>query len=140
MLFGDGRELGLAEDMMVGLSLGDCTLSRVQLFVTPRTAACQVPLSMGLSRQEYWSGLPCPPPGDLPGPGRKHRPPALAGGFFTTSATMRGLVPLQEKTPENLVSASLSPSLPLLCAREVRRRSSASQEESPHQESTLGAP
>ena len=40
------------------------SLSRVQLFVTPRTVACQVPLSKGFSRQEYWSGLPCPPPGD----------------------------------------------------------------------------
>ena len=43
-------------------------LSRVQLFVTPWTVACQAPLSMGFSRQEYWSGLPCPPPGDLPDP------------------------------------------------------------------------
>ena len=39
------------------------------LFATPRTVACQAPLSMGFSRQEYWSGLPCPPPGDLPDPG-----------------------------------------------------------------------
>ena len=38
----------------------------VQLFVTLWTAAHQAPLSMGFSRQEYWSGLPCPPPGDLP--------------------------------------------------------------------------
>ena len=37
------------------------------------TVACQAPLSMGFSRQEYWSGLPCPPPGDLPNPGIKHR-------------------------------------------------------------------
>ena len=37
-------------------------------FATPWTAACQAPLSMGFSRQEYWSGLPCPPPGDLPDP------------------------------------------------------------------------
>ena len=42
--------------------------SRVQLFMTLWTVACQAPLSMGLSRQEYWSGLPCPPPGDLPDP------------------------------------------------------------------------
>ena len=42
--------------------------SRVQLFVTPRTAAHQAPLSMGLSRQEYCSGLPFSPPGDLPNP------------------------------------------------------------------------
>ena len=45
--------------------------SRVRLFVTPWTVACQAPLSMGFSRQEYWSGLPCPPPGDLPDPGIK---------------------------------------------------------------------
>ena len=43
--------------------------SRVRLFVTPWTVARQAPLSMGFSRQEYWSGLPCPPPGDLPSPG-----------------------------------------------------------------------
>ena len=40
--------------------------SHVQLFETLWTVACQAPLSMGLSRQEYWSGFPCPPPGDLP--------------------------------------------------------------------------
>ena len=45
------------------------SVSRVRLFVTPQTVACQLPLSMGLSRQEYWSGLPFPPPGDLPDPG-----------------------------------------------------------------------
>ena len=38
-------------------------------FATPWTAALQAPLSMGFSRQEYWSGLPCPPPGDHPDPG-----------------------------------------------------------------------
>ena len=43
--------------------------SHVWLFVTQWTSAHQVPLSMGFSRQEYWSGLPCPPPGDLPDPG-----------------------------------------------------------------------
>ena len=62
-------------------------LSRVQLFATPWTAACQAPLSRGFSRQEYWSGLPCPPPGDLPHPGIKPvslMSPALAGRFFTT--------------------------------------------------------
>ena len=58
--------------------------------VTPWTVACHAPLSMGLSRQEYWSGLPCPPPGDLPDPETEHMSllsSALAGGFFTTSAT-----------------------------------------------------
>ena len=55
---------------------------------------CQAPLFMGLSRQEYWSGLPCPPPEDLPDPGIKPASlmsPALADGFFTTSATGRDL-------------------------------------------------
>ena len=50
----------------------------------------KAPLSMEFSRQEYWCGLPFPPPGDLPNPGIKPRslmPPALAGVFFTTSAT-----------------------------------------------------
>ena len=58
--------------------------SRVQLFVTLWTVACQAPLSVGFSRQEYWSGLPFPPPGDIPDPGTKPTSPALAGGFFTT--------------------------------------------------------
>ena len=45
--------------------------SQVQLLVTLWTVAHQAPLSLGFSRQEYWSGLPCPPPGDLPDPGIK---------------------------------------------------------------------
>ena len=45
-------------------------LSRVQLFATPWTVAYQAPLSMGFSRQGYWSGLPFPSPGDLPDPGK----------------------------------------------------------------------
>ena len=47
------------------------------MFTTPWTVACQVPLSMGFSRQEYWSGLPFPSPGDLHDPGIKPRAPAL---------------------------------------------------------------
>ena len=57
---------------------------------TPWTVACQAPLSMGFSRQEYWSGLPCPPQGNLPHPGIESTSlmsPALVGQFFTTSAT-----------------------------------------------------
>ena len=46
-------------------------LSRVQLFVTPWTAAQQVPLPIGFSLQKYWNGLPFPPPGNLPKPGIK---------------------------------------------------------------------
>ena len=62
----------------------------VQLFVTPWTVSQQTPLSMGFSRGEYLSGLPCPCPGDLPNPEIKHtslESSALAGGFFTSSAT-----------------------------------------------------
>ena len=66
--------------------------SHVQLFTTLWTVAYQTSLSMGFSRQEYWSGLPCPPPGDL------HDPrielvclmfPALTGMFFTTGAYLK---------------------------------------------------
>ena len=67
-----------------------CHFSCVGLFATLRTIAHQAPLFMGLSRQEYWRGLPCPPPGDLPHPQIKPASlmsPALAGGFFPTSAT-----------------------------------------------------
>ena len=64
---------------------GVCGLSHfscVRLFATLWTVAHQVPLSMGFARQEYRSGLPCPPPGDLPDQGIE---PILAGRFFTTS-------------------------------------------------------
>ena len=57
------------------------SLSCVQLLVIPWTAAYQAPLSMGFSRQKYWSGLPFPPPGDLPNPGFKLASPALQVGF-----------------------------------------------------------
>ena len=59
-------------------------LSCVQLFVTPWTVVHQAPLSMVFFRQEYWSGLPFPTPGDLPDPGIKPMSSALAGRFFTT--------------------------------------------------------
>ena len=67
------------------------------LFDSMYYIACQDPLSMGFSRQEYCSGLPCPSPGDLPNPGIEPRSltsPALAGGFFTTSTTWEALIPL----------------------------------------------
>ena len=66
--------------------------NRVCLFATLWTVACQAPLSTGFSRQEYWNGLPCPAPEDLPNPRIEPMSlpsPALAGGFFTTSATWK---------------------------------------------------
>ena len=61
------------------------SLSHVWLIATPWTVARQAPLSMRFPlRQEYWSGLPFPSPGDLPNPGLEPTSPALAGGFFTT--------------------------------------------------------
>ena len=70
--------------------LCECVLSHfsdVQLILTVWTVVCQAPLSMGFSRKEYWSGLPCPPSGDLSNPRIKPTAlmsPALAGGFFPT--------------------------------------------------------
>ena len=58
--------------------------SCVWLSVTPQTAVLQAPLLMGFFRQEYWSGLPFPTPGDLPNPGIESVAPALASGFFNT--------------------------------------------------------
>ena len=69
------------------MAFASCVLSCVQLLVTPRAGALQAPLSMGFPRQEYWSGLPFPPPRDLLDPGIEPLSlisPALAGGFFTT--------------------------------------------------------
>ena len=66
------------------------SLSHVQLFAAPWTVACQAPLFMEFSRQEHWSMLPFPTPGDLPDLGLERASlasPALAGGFFTTSTT-----------------------------------------------------
>ena len=63
------------------------SLGSVQLFLTPWTVAPQAPLSVEFSRQEYWTGLPFPTPGDFPHPGIKPvslASPALAGVFFTT--------------------------------------------------------
>ena len=77
-------------------SMHACTLSHfshVQLYVTLWTVACQAPQSMGFSRQEYWSGLPCPPPGNLLNSGVESMPlmpPELAGVFFTTNTTWEG--------------------------------------------------
>ena len=67
-----------------------CSVTKLcPTLATPWTVAHQAPLSMGFSRQEYWSGLPCPLPVDLPNPGIEltSMSPVLAGGFSTTSTT-----------------------------------------------------
>ena len=71
----------------ININLGCAVLSCVQLYATLWTIACQAPLSMESSRQEYQSRLPFPPPGDLPDPGTESVSlafPELAGRFFTT--------------------------------------------------------
>ena len=60
------------------------SFSRVRLFATPWTVACQAPLSLGFSRQEYWSGLPFPSPGDLPDPGIEPGSLALEADALTS--------------------------------------------------------
>ena len=83
--------------------------SCVQLFATLRTLAGKAPLSMGFSRQECWIGLSYPLPGELPYSGIKPMfltSPALAGGFFTTSATWEAQIRLKENW--FLLSHSLS--------------------------------
>ena len=71
LLFGLRPNYGMVKERKVK------SLSPVQLFMTPWTVAYQAPLSMEFSRQEYWSGLPFPSPGDLPDPGIKPRTPTL---------------------------------------------------------------
>ena len=60
------------------------SLNRVPLFATPWTVAYQAPPSMGFSRQEYWSGLPFPSPGDLPNPGIEPRSPEFQADALTS--------------------------------------------------------
>ena len=71
-------------DCLINYGIGTVkALSRVRLFVTPQTVAHQAPLSMGFSRQEHWSGLPLPSPGDLPDPGIKPGSSCIAARRFT---------------------------------------------------------
>ena len=67
-----------------GLKVKVNSLSRDRLFVTPWTVAHQAPPSMGFSRQEYWSGLPFPSPGDLPDPGIESKSPSLRADALTS--------------------------------------------------------
>ena len=75
-------------------------------FATLWTIVCQAPLSMRFPRQEYWSGLPFPSPGDLPNPGIEPVSPALAGGFFTTEPPEKPMVrdtDMQMKNTKNII-------------------------------------
>ena len=88
-------ELGMKKHSKSSPVLCKSLQSRPTL-VTPWTVTGQAPLSMGFSREEYWSGLPCPALGDLPDPRIKPAflmSPALAGGFFTACATWETLPP-----------------------------------------------
>ena len=70
--------------LLISMSEWVKSLSRVRLFATPWTVAHQVPPSMGISRQEYWSGLPFPSPGDLRNPGIEPRSPVLQADALTS--------------------------------------------------------
>ena len=80
-----------------------CVLTHIQIFASPWAVAHQAPLSMGFSRQEYWSGLSCSPPGDLPNPGiepASPKSPALAGKILYHWATWEA--PKQNKQIKNV--------------------------------------
>ena len=86
-------------------------LSHAQFFATPWITACQAPLSIKFSRQEYWSGLPFPSPGDLPNPGIKPMLPVLAGKFFTTKPPRK---PIMGSESENESCSVVSNSVTLV--------------------------
>ncbi|CAI9157934.1 unnamed protein product [Rangifer tarandus platyrhynchus] len=88
ILFKHNNTLSQTEKDKYYMHVCVCVLNRVQLFVTPWTVAHQAPLFMEFSRQEYWSGLPFPPSGDLPDPGTKRQSLAslaLTDGSLTTA-------------------------------------------------------
>ena len=97
-----------------------CVLShlcRVWHFATPWTIACQAPLSVGLSRQEYWSGLPCSPPGDLLDPGVEPvspASPALQVNSLTTEPLEKPKSGSQLKSPPLVTTNIQFPNNPLI--------------------------
>ena len=74
--------------MLINIKLIPCSVAQSCLFATLWTVALQAPLSMGLSRQEYWSGLPLPPPGDLLDPEIKPTSPALQADSLPTEPSV----------------------------------------------------
>ena len=98
---------------------------------TPRTVALQTPLSMGFSRQDYWSGLSCLPPGDLPNPGIELRCPTLQPGSSLEGSSLCGsqMRSLPPSPPHQLplwalVATSILPYSPLSCTRQQKSSSS----------------
>ena len=88
------------------------SLSRVQLFATPWTVAYHAPPSVGFSRQEYWSGLPFPSPGDLPNPGIEPGSPALQADALPSepqgkTASQRKSMPKNAQTTTQLHSSHM---------------------------------
>ena len=83
---------------MTPADVSHSVITLCNLFATSWPVASQAPLSMKFSRQEYWSGLPLPTPGDAPDPGKEPpslASPALIGRFFTTSTTWGALTPAE---------------------------------------------
>ena len=91
------------------LALQCQSLSRVQLFATPQTVAHQALLSMEFSRQEYWSGLPFPPPGDLPDPGVEPSSPALQADSIPSEPPGKPLVYLYARTGSQRLTLLFKP-------------------------------
>ena len=88
-----GQEDPLEEGMATNSSILVCAQSFLTLCDPMDCVACLAPLSMEFTSQEYWSRLPCPPPGDLPNPGTEpaSHTSTLVGRFFTTSATWEAI-------------------------------------------------
>ena len=110
---------GLFYTVCVCVCARTSALSHVRLFATPLTVAPQASLSMGFARQEYWSGLLFPSPGDLPGPGIEPvypASPALAGGFFTTAPLVKPFYTLPFRkiyySPTSMSSFIAVPAIP----------------------------
>ena len=103
---GDGRGKEVQERWLEKVSqLIVKSLIRVWLFATLYTVAYQAPPSMGFSRQEYWSGLPCPSPGDLPNPGIEPRSPALEADTLTSEPPGK---PSEEEKTEDTLPVSIT--------------------------------
>ena len=97
------------------------SLSCVRLFATPWAVAHQAPLSMGFSRQEYWSGLPFPSPGDLPDPGIEPRSPTLKADTLTSEPPGKPYS-FHQMSTKDLLKAKYPPSRERLLPPEEPRR------------------